>query len=65
MSRCSANGAFATCFNRTKDFTMPLVRAYRWTKMHQRCVLFRPLAASWPIRTSEVCAINTFDFDFR
>ena len=33
--------------------------------LHQRRVLFRPLAASWPTRTSEVCTINTFEFDFR
>ena len=29
------------------------------------CVQFRRLAASWPSRTSEVCTINTFGFDFR
>src|SRR5438552_2312251 len=31
--------------------------------MHQRCVLFRPLVASWPPPTSEVCTINTCEFD--
>jgi hypothetical protein len=28
-------------------------------------VLFRPLAASCPTRTSEICTINTSGFDFR
>jgi hypothetical protein len=29
MSVCSANGTFATCWDRTKDITMTLARIYR------------------------------------
>jgi hypothetical protein len=65
MSWCSTSGTFATCWDRTKNITMTLAHTYRSTRMHQRCALFRPLAASWPTRISEGCTINTSGFDFR
>jgi hypothetical protein len=58
------NGTFATCWDLIKDIKMT-PHAPIQNKDHQRRVPVRPLAASWPTRTSEACTINTSGFDFR
>ena len=60
-----ASDTFATCWDCTKDITMTFARTCRSTKIPQCHVQFRPLAASCPIPTSEVCTISTYGFDLR
>src|SRR5262249_3580606 len=54
---CWASGTFATgSYQRYYNDARTHLSLKR---MHQRRVLFRPLAASWPTRISEVCTINS------